>query len=92
MRRDSPVNALLELDDPAAARWWKKGPLETHALVVTEKATDRMSIRLATPEGIDRGWCPCWSAYGTVKVGDVVTVGCRGLTARGKLWQARMTA
>lgn len=77
------------LDTPAGAASFRRLLVRMRP-AVTEKATDRHSVRLATAEGDDLGWCPCWSQYGTVRVGDVVEVAARGLTARGKLEMPRM--
>jgi hypothetical protein len=79
-----------ELDAPYGTKWFRCKRTETFDLIVTDKAMIRLSVRLATPEGEDRGWCSCQADYKRVKVGDVLEVTAYGLTPRGKLKEARM--
>jgi hypothetical protein len=77
------------LDSQFGAAWHKCKRVETFDLVVTEKATDRHAIRLATLDGEPRGWCPCFRDYNRVNVGDIVEIATYGLTTRGMLREPR---
>jgi ATP-dependent DNA ligase len=77
------------LDAPYGTKWFRCKRVVTFDLVVTEKAIDRHSLRLGTLQGEDRGWCPCFEKYATVRVGDVVEVAAHGLNARGMLREPR---
>jgi hypothetical protein len=80
----APVTAQHDYDIIAAAQSFRRH-LETYALRVVERGEFRLAVRLETLDGIPRGWCPCFSQYASVRVGDIVAIGARGLTAKGKL-------
>jgi hypothetical protein len=81
---DVPVNAPDNLDTLAGAQSFRRH-LVSYTLRVVERGEFRLSVRLETLDGISRGWCPCFSQYASVRVGDIVAIGARGLTAKGKL-------
>jgi hypothetical protein len=82
------VNAQDNLDTLSGAQAFRRH-LEVFTLRIVERGEFRLSVRLETLDGIPRGWCPCFSEYLNVKVGDIVGVAARGLTARGKLKMPR---
>ena len=69
--------------------WVKCKRVETFDLLVVEKDLFRGSIRLASVEGEDRGWCPAKAAFDSIKLFDVVEVSAYCLTAKGKLREPR---
>lgn len=71
------------LDMAFGARWAKVKRVESFDLVVTDKACP--SIRLATTEGEDRGWCAARGEFDRIKIGQIVEIAAFSLTAAGKL-------
>ena len=67
--------------------WTKCKRVVTLDLVVTDKV--RGSIKLATIEGEDRGWCHARAAFDQIKIGDIVEIGGHSLTAKGRLREPR---
>jgi len=75
------------LDAPYGQPWHKCKRVQTFDLVVTDKAAP--SIRLATVQGEDRGWCCARAALDGIQIGDIVEVAAYSLTAQGKLREPR---
>ena len=78
-----------DLDSRFGATWFKCKRIETFDLVVTEKAVGKMSIRIAERSGLDRGWCPCFSEYEKIRVGEIVEVSAYAISKNGKLREPR---
>ncbi len=75
------------LDAPYGEPWFKCKRVETFDLLVTDKVCP--SIRLATIEGEDRGWCCARAAFDDVRIGQIVEVAAFSLTSKGKLREPR---
>ena len=75
------------LDAPYGDAWHKCKRVQTFDLVVVEKVWP--SIRLATAQGEDRGWCAARAAYADIKPGDIVEIAAYAVTANGKLREPR---
>jgi ATP-dependent DNA ligase len=75
------------LDAPYGQPWHKCKRVQTFDLVVTDKAAP--SIRLATVQGEDRGWCCARAAFEQITIGDIVEVAAYALTGKGKLREPR---
>ncbi len=78
------------LDSPYGATWYKCKRSETFDLIVAEKdASGKASIRLASAQGENFGWCPTRAAFDSLRIGDIVEIEAYGRTAKGLLREPR---
>lgn len=79
---------IKDLSSPFGVPWLKVKRQTTFDLIVTSKE-GTWNLRLATPEGEDRGLCPARKSFDSIQIGDIVEVAGFGLTAKGKIREPR---